>query len=190
MTDWAAGSESQDAVHAVASNPSGWIEELFRAHAGFVANTLRRFGVAPADIPDQLQEVFLVLFRVQASFDPKRPVRPWIFGVTYRIAARYRRAKGPSTEQVLEENLKDHAPLADTALETKEAQALVLSALQAMEFSRRAVFVLADLEGESVPTIADALQIPLNTAYSRLRLAREDFVGAVTRLRRKQGERT
>jgi RNA polymerase sigma-70 factor, ECF subfamily len=37
-----------------------------------------------------------------------------------------------------------------------------------------------------MPDIAAALGVPLNTAYSRLRLARADFAAAVARL---QGER-
>ena len=40
-----------------------------------------------------------------------------------------------------------------------------------------------------MPVIAEALAIPLNTAYSRLRLARRDFADAVTRLQKRRGGR-
>ena len=42
--------------------------------------------------------------------------------------------------------------------------------------------------GHSVPEIAETLEIPLNTAYSRLRLARQEYEAAVRRLRAQRGE--
>jgi RNA polymerase sigma-70 factor (ECF subfamily) len=53
---------------------------------------------------------------------------------------------------------------------------------------KREVFVLADLEQMSAPEIAEALEIPLNTVYSRLRTARRAFEDALAR-RRAQGKR-
>jgi len=44
---------------------------------------------------------------------------------------------------------------------------------------RRAVFVMHELDKLPVPKIAIALAIPLNTAYSRLRLARADVAAAI-----------
>ena len=62
-----------------------------------------------------------------------------------------------------------------------------MAGLETLDLDRRAVFVLHDLEGETIPVIAEALAIPLNPAYSRLRLARRDFTEAVTRLQQRQG---
>ena len=39
-----------------------------------------------------------------------------------------------------------------------------------------------DIDGHVMPDIAAALGVPLNTAYSRLRLARADFAAAVQRV--------
>lgn len=166
------------------------LELVFRTHAAFVANTLRRFGVSPADLPDQLQEVFLVVHGLRHDYDPGRPLRPWLFGITYRVAARYRQKKGRQivADAELDDRAEDPGPRADISMESKEAQALVLEALERIDLSRRAVFIMADIDGEPVPEIAAALQIPLNTAYSRLRLAREEFSRAVRRLVLARGE--
>jgi RNA polymerase sigma-70 factor (ECF subfamily) len=182
--------EEADAPTAPA-RPSAWLADAFRAHAPFVANTLRRFGVAATDVPDQLQETFLVVHRIESTYDPDRPIRPWLYGIAYRVAARYRQARGRglATGDLEESELAAADPLADAALERKEAQALVLEALERIELSRRAVFILADIEGEAAPTIAEALEIPLNTAYSRLRLAREEFAKAVTMLQKRRSAR-
>jgi RNA polymerase sigma-70 factor (ECF subfamily) len=77
----------------------------------------------------------------------------------------------------------DTSPLVEERLVEHENRALVAAALESLDLDRRAVFVLHDLDDVPVPEIARTLDIPLNTAYSRLRVARERFVKAITRLR-------
>jgi RNA polymerase sigma-70 factor, ECF subfamily len=48
------------------------------------------------------------------------------------------------------------------------------------------VFVMAELDGYTAPEIAGALELPLNTVYSRLRTARQEFTTAVRRLARER----
>jgi RNA polymerase sigma-70 factor (ECF subfamily) len=47
--------------------------------------------------------------------------------------------------------------------------------LDALDTDKRVVFVMAELQGESVVAIAQVLGIPVDTAYSRLRAARKVF---------------
>jgi DNA-directed RNA polymerase specialized sigma24 family protein len=54
---------------------------------------------------------------------------------------------------------------------------------------KREVFVLAELEEMTTPEIAEAVGIPLNTAYSRLRVARQEFSEALARHDAQQKER-
>ena len=77
----------------------------------------------------------------------------------------------------------------EKAMRTAVIAVALADALGALDFDRRAAFVTMDIEGMSAPDAAVALGIPLGTAYSRLRLAREDFSAAVKRLRLKRGER-
>jgi RNA polymerase sigma-70 factor (ECF subfamily) len=63
----------------------------------------------------------------------------------------------------------------------------VYSFLEELPAPQREVFVLAELELESAPDIASALGVPLNTVYSRLRLARARFEAWVQT--RPRGER-
>ena len=55
-------------------------------------------------------------------------------------------------------------------------------ALEALDPDKRAVFVMAELHGETAVTIAEALGIPVDTAYSRLRVARQIFREAAKKL--------
>jgi RNA polymerase sigma-70 factor (ECF subfamily) len=60
---------------------------------------------------------------------------------------------------------------------------LVLAALEGIDLERRAVFILYEIDGTAMSEIAQSLGIPVNTAYSRLRVARGEFAAAVKRLR-------
>ena len=73
-------------------------------------------------------------------------------------------------------------PLAPCPLEhaqNLEAAAFVQTFLAGLDERKRAVFVLGALEEMSMPEVAAALSIPLNTAYTRLRSVRADFERAL-----------
>jgi RNA polymerase sigma-70 factor, ECF subfamily len=116
-------------------------------------------------------------------------VRPWLFGFAYRLASDYRRLARHRRETLDEPcDGVDAAPSAADRVATRQTLELVWTALEQLDLDRRAILVLHDVEGYSIPEVADALDIPLNTAYSRLRLAREQFAKSVHRLRLRQGE--
>jgi len=156
---------------------------IFREHCDYVWNALRRFGVRQAELEDLTHDTFVAVFRQWHTFDSGRALRPWLFGFALRIASDHRRRArhrfevyGPVPEPA------DRAPGAVEQLLQRERLELAHAALQAIELSRRAVFILHELDGAKLHEIATALDIPLGTATSRLRLAREDFAAAVKRL--------
>jgi len=162
---------------------------LFEEHVSYVWSSLRRLGVRDEDRDDLTQEVFMTAHDLLADFDATRPFRPWVFAISYRIVLRYRRRLGRArTVSGESEEVLDPVPSAQAQLEAAEGRALVTRALAGIELSRRAVFIMKEIDGQDVPEIAAALGIPLNTAYSRLRLAREDFRQVVTRLQAKGGK--
>jgi RNA polymerase sigma-70 factor (ECF subfamily) len=166
-------------------------ETVFEQELGYVVHTLRRLGVREADVEDVAHDVFITVQRLLPTFEQSRPLRPWLFGIALRAAQNYRRRVVRRGEVTTDEfgDTADDAPGADAHLEVKQARGLVLEALEALDDDRRAVFILHDLDGRPVPEIAEALSIPLNTAYARLRLAREQFTAAVRRLQLRRGER-
>jgi RNA polymerase sigma-70 factor (ECF subfamily) len=76
---------------------------------------------------------------------------------------------------------QSNAPDPHAALERRDEEALFESALEHMDIDQRAAFVLFELEDMTGPEVAEALGVPLGTAYSRLRLARQAFQAAVDR---------
>jgi RNA polymerase sigma-70 factor (ECF subfamily) len=181
--------QSREAVDQSASPPEGVpdFRELYDSNCTYVWNTLRRLGVHEADLEDVVHEVFLAVYRRLGDYEPSRAIRPWLFGFCYRTASDYRgrahrRHEVPDTAV----DRASDAPGADIRLEALERQALVTAALSKIELGRRAVFVMHEIDGASIPEVATALGIPVNTAYSRLRLAHEEFTQAVRRLQARQ----
>jgi RNA polymerase sigma-70 factor (ECF subfamily) len=76
---------------------------------------------------------------------------------------------------------------AEDRLLDEERRALLGLLLDHLEPRRRAVVVAYELEGVPMAEVAAAEKIPVNTAWNRLRLGRQDLRAAVERLRRKRG---
>ena len=179
-----------EAAARAAARPS--FAEVYDGHFKAVWLGLRRFGVWDRDLEDAAHDVFLVVHRRLADYDPSRPLRPWLLGIAARVASEFRRKSQHRHELVSEDveqesaRLPVHTPAhgvrADRALDDKERRALLHRALDTLEFDRRTVLVLHDIEGHAMPDIAHALEVNVNTLYARLRQARFDLKAAVESL--------
>jgi RNA polymerase sigma-70 factor, ECF subfamily len=163
---------------------------IFDEEFAYVWRALRRLGVREADLEDVCQEVFIRVHRDLHVYDPARPLRPWLFAFAVRVAADYRKLARHRVE-VMDgpHEHSDPAERPDGQVLRREALEAVARAIETIEFDQRAVFVLHEVDGYPIPDVAAALGIPLNTAYSRLRLARETFGEAARRIRAQQGAR-
>ncbi len=156
---------------------------IFRNEYSYVTNSLRRLGVPESDLEDLAHEVFLAVHRRITTYDPARALRPWLFGIAFRAASDYRRLARHHREVATDDiEAVDSKPTPDDALAANQARDLVHRALGALDLDKRAVLVMCDIDGCPVPEIAEALGIPLNTAYSRLRLARAEFTNVVRKM--------
>ncbi len=162
---------------------------VFEAHFSYVWNALKRLGVAIRDLEDLTQQVFLQVHGQLSSFDTRRPMRPWLFSFAYHAASNYRSLARHRVElSIVGPEPIDSQPAPDEQLITRQELELAELALTRVALERRAVLLLHEVEGHSIPEIAETLEIPLNTAYSRLRLARQEYETAVRRLRAQRGD--
>lgn len=155
---------------------------LYQQEFDFVWNVVRRLGVAERDLPDVVHDVFVVVYRRLPTYDPSRPLRPWLFGIAFRVHSAHRRRarEGPRTDQE-PDTLQGNAPAPDERLIQDQQRALVHVILGELAPERRAVLIAHELEGLPMAALADELDVPVKTLYSRLRAAREDFVAAMRR---------
>jgi len=175
-----AGAEGQTAT----GNAHLDFDEIYEQEFGYVWKSLQRLGIRGSDLSDLTHEVFLRVFRGLGDYDPLRPLRPWLFGIAFRTASEHRRAQYRHREVGEIDQPDTDAPAADQVVSAEEDRRLVLKALESLSMDRRAVLVLHEIDGLTVPEISRALGVGLNTAYSRLRRGLIDFEKAVRRLRR------
>ena len=163
--------------------------ELFETQFSYVWHALKRLGVAERDLEDLAQQVFLQVHGQLPNFDAKRPMRPWLFSFAYHAASNYRALSRHRVElSIVAPEQACPKAAADEQLITRQELELAELALSRVSLDRRAVLLLHEVEGHSMPEIAESLNIRLNTAYSRLRLARQEYEQAVKRLRVQRGE--
>jgi RNA polymerase sigma-70 factor, ECF subfamily len=158
---------------------------LYEAELAYVVRTLRRLGVAAADLEDSAHDVFATAYRRRDDRDPARPVKPWLFGIAYRVVGNYRQ-KAHRTREVAADpgvDAEDPRPDPERAAGARELGERLLAELAALDLEHRAVAILYFLDGVPAPAIAEAIGIPLDTVYSRARAARRTLLDRTRDLR-------
>jgi len=166
-------------------------ESVYEAELAYVWHTLKRLGVSDAEREDLAHDVFMVVHRRLHTYDSERPLRPWLFGIAFRVVSDYRRSARVRRE-VLDSVPAQRAasgPAPDERRIADDRRRLVLAALAELPLDRRAVFVMFELDGVAMADIADSLSIPRNTCYSHLRRGRKDFAAAVHKLQAREETR-
>lgn len=158
------------------------LDGIYREHYDYVRRTLRYLGVPESRVLDALQDVFMVVHRRLDGFEARSTIRTWLFGIAMRVAhsdrRRHRRSAPPD---VLCAPVAVAGP--EEAVADRQAAELLASLLQQLDEHQRTVFILAEVEQMSAPEIAEALELKVNTVYSRLRLGRRKFERALARHR-------
>jgi len=153
----------------------------FQDELDYVHRTIKRFGAVPSDVEDLMQDVFLALRGSWHKCDTSRPMRPYLFGIAFRVVAAHRRKRRREIPFGIIELPDLHADL-DDSFQSKEARRLVLAALERIPLRRRAVLIMYELDNVPVAEVAAALKIPRFTVYSRLRKARRELASALRRM--------
>ena len=136
----------------------------------------------PADaVDDAVQDVFVVAHRRLADFEARSNPRTWLFAIAMRVVSDHRRSRRRRF-RLLERALTLETPPSSTPYEaaiSAEQRDMLLTALERLPDEQRAVFILAEVEEMSAPEISGALDVNVNTIYSRLRMARRAMASAL-----------
>lgn len=158
---------------------------MYEAHFAFVWRNLRRLGVPDGEADDKAQEVFVIAYRRFGDFEERgHGPRAWLFQIVLRVAsdARRHRRRHPEDpdggDALARESVE---PPQQIELARREALGTLDRALATIDVGRRAVLVLHEIEEMTAPQIAEVLEIPLNTVYSRLRVARLELEAALAK---------
>ena len=149
----------------------------------YLFQTLGRLGANSREIEDLAQEVFLVFHRKWSGLDLSRPLRPYIFGIAFRIVCAHRRRQSREIPYAYLE-AEDQATGPEGSLQSKESAELLMAALDTVPLQRRAVVIMHDLDGLPMVEVAATLSLSRFGAYARLRKARKELASALRRLLR------
>ncbi len=160
------------------------VRVLFDTHHDGVHRLLRRLGVGAAQVDDAVQDVFVVAAR-RIEEIREGAARAFLYGVAVRVASHVHRQAKVRQQVDLEaiDELVAHDPSPEDALAERRARAILDVVLQRMPPDLREVFVLVEIEELEVREVAEMLRVPVGTAASRLRRARDEFTAAARRTR-------
>lgn len=148
-------------------------DETVRAHLDYVWR-VARVMVDDQSADDITQEVFLVARRRLAEVDVAS-VRGWLYGITRNVARNHRRSLGRRLRALARLPPPEPVPPPDALYDRREAAALMDDFLGSLSEPKREAFMLHVLEGLTAAEIADAIDVPTRTVYSRVRAAKAEL---------------
>jgi len=131
---------------------------------GYLLSQCRDAGLAE----DLVQETFMQIHRSRRTYEPGRPVTPWVFAIARNVYLMNRRAAGRRLR--FEETLAMDMRTGDVPHDGLQAMvdgAEVRRALRAVPADQRRALLLHHVEGWSFVEIATRLGIRLNAAKTR-----------------------
>lgn len=159
-------------------------QAVYEEQFEFVWTCVQRLGVDASAIDDVVQDAFIVIHGRLHTLQQPEALRSWIYGVVRRTVSTYYRAKRTravvsTTADGMEVESPEPTPY-DVAQTNSDIE-LLAKLLAELDEPRRELLALVELYEMTVPEAAAALDIPINTAYSRLRKARLAFEAALAR---------
>lgn len=162
-----------------------WVHEVLR--------WVRAMGTREADIEDVTQEVFMVARQRMSTFDGRNPAG-WLYRIaqfrvrSHRRVAWFRHLFLGQTPIEDDASEADAGPTPESALHDRERRRLLHELIERLPDSRRATFYLYEVEGYSGEEIARIQSLPVNTVWTRLHVARREFMALVARHRAETAE--
>jgi RNA polymerase sigma-70 factor, ECF subfamily len=172
--------ESRTAEPRESATDPARLRRAFAQHYAGVCRLLRGMGVAPHWADDAAQHSFLIALEALPDIIAGCE-RAFLYATAVRVAYGIRRKAAREIDGVDFEFDSSPLPWPDELADQKRAREVLDGLLARMDRDVRCVFVLFEIDGLTIPEIAEGLAIPQGTAASRLRRARKQFDGLVRR---------
>ncbi len=179
--------EDADLVERCRRGESDAFGRLVVKYQDRILNTCWRICGNRADAEDLAQETFVKALRSIERFDWRSQFYTWLYRIAVNLAIsagrkggrakvysldRARNDDGESRPETAADRLASTGPSPGEQAVDREAEAMVVKALDDLDGEHRTVLVLRDLESLGYGEIAEILDIPPGTVKSRLHRAR------------------
>jgi RNA polymerase sigma-70 factor (ECF subfamily) len=173
-------SDDQRLLEAITNRDATALEALYARYKGVTYALAQRILNDWQSAEEAVQDAFVAVWRRASTYRPEAgSVRTWVLAITRNSAIdRLRREKGP----------RSNLPLLDAVVpESSTARAMSIiadrdvmaKALDELPSDQRYAIELAYFGGYSYPEIATALDVPVGTIKSRIRLALEKMRASI-----------
>ncbi|WP_154892757.1 sigma-70 family RNA polymerase sigma factor [Paenibacillus illinoisensis] len=130
------------------------------------------------DIEEIVNEVYMHMWRSYQKYDPNRPFRFWLHGITVHLVQDWKR-KTWRRIRLFERNrqmtCEQQFDWTDKVVLQSETQHELFSLVRQLSYKLRVVVILRYFHDYTLEEIADMLQIPVGTVKSRHHLARKEL---------------
>ena len=145
---------------------------------------VRFFGPGP-EAQDASQESFLRVHRSFHTFDPTRPLKPWLARITYnaclkRLGKAGRAVTDTTDPEVFGRMDDERAPDPEAAAAADETGSLLLSAMEELAAQDRVLLQLHYREGLALAEVSEVTGMPVNTIKTRMHRARVQLKQVLT----------
>jgi RNA polymerase sigma-70 factor (ECF subfamily) len=176
-----AGASDAEILACIAGGDAQALGALFDRHAEAVRRLVLRLGVRPGEADDLVQVTFLDVLRTAPAYDGRADARPWLLAMATMRVRRHRRSFARLTDRLVrfgrEPQGDARSPERDVGEHREATRAL--EALERLSEKKREVFVLVALEGLTCEEVAERLEIPVGTVWTRLHHARAELRAAL-----------
>lgn len=151
---------------------------IYERQFDYVFRIARRLGTPDSEAEDVAQEVFEIMLARLDRFTYGR-LTTWTFRITSNVVSdrhRRRRVRRAFEKLGVVAPERPAPPTPERVAESNSATRAVQQILERMSPKKREVFVLFELEGLSGAEVAQHVECPEGTVWTRLHHARRDFV--------------
>lgn len=150
---------------------------IYDEHSDFVHRVMLKLGASKSDCEDLVHDVFMVAFRKWGEFEHRAKVSTWLYSIAVRVVMAHRRKMKIRRFVGLDDAPEpaDHKSPEKLMVSAQSSQ-VVHQVLERMSEKKRVVFVLFELEGLPGEEIAQIVDCPLKTVWTRLFHARKEFL--------------
>lgn len=162
-------------------------EQLYNKYSRVIGNFYLRLGCTQETSQDNVQEVFMRLWRARYNYEPRAKFTTYLFQIAKNFwineyEKKKRRPKLQSIDRHPQiQNVEKKSPLPDKEMMSKELSDKILQCVQQLDEKYRLVFVMSQFQDLKYREIAEIMNIPLGTVKSRMSSAEKILREKLTR---------
>jgi len=159
-----------DVLRRLASGDISALGELYDRYHEPIRRFIARATSNAEDVDDLVHATFLEVAKSASRYDGRPSCRPWLAGIAAQLLRRRRQSF--SRRLVVLASLRSVRSGAIDPRPALQARADVEQALSRISEAKRVTLLLAEVEGLSCAEIAQVLDVPIGTVWTRLHAAR------------------